>query len=146
MRCTIFFSKSVLVLILFVFGIGLGKTNAQNGPQMTFDSTHHHFGVIKEGKKAIHKYKFENTGNRDLKIEEVKTTCGCTVADYPKEAIPPGGRGKIIVSFDTKHKDGPYVKGVNVHHNGGISNLIVFITVKGEKSKIPEMEIPFEDN
>jgi len=143
MKFSLTHSKLTVLIFSLVLLTASTSLYGQNQAIMTFDSTHHHFGKIKAGKKAVHKYKFVNTGNRDLKISEVKTTCGCTVAKYPKDPIPPGGKGKIEVAFDTKDKNGPYVKGVNIHHNGKdeVSNLIVFITVKGEPIKEMEFDL-----
>lgn len=135
---------TLLILTLIACAVFLSPTTLKAQAVMTFDTTHHDFGKVKAGKKAVHVYKFKNTGDRDLVIREVKTTCGCTVAEFPRKPIAPGKKGKIVVAFDTKEKNGPYVKGVNVHHNGGVSNLIVYIEVLGEPLQ-EEIEYPEEE-
>ena len=75
-------------------------------PRITFKQKNFDFGVLIEGEKVAHTFKFENTGNADLVITKVSTTCGCTVADYPKDPIPPGGKGKIEVVFNSAGKHG----------------------------------------
>ncbi|MFN8330166.1 MAG: DUF1573 domain-containing protein [Saprospiraceae bacterium] len=37
-------------------------------------------------------------------ISDAKGSCGCTVPDWPREPVPPGGSGVINVQFDSKGK------------------------------------------
>lgn len=84
---------------------------------MTFDKTEHDFGVIKQNDIVTYSFKFTNTGNNDLIITDAKGSCGCTVPEYPKEAIKPGESGKIKVSFDSKRKSGQQLKSVMLTAN-----------------------------
>jgi len=61
-------------------------------------------------------FTFTNTGNAPLIISEVKTSCGCTVPTYSKEAIMPGKDGEIKISYDTK-KVGSFTKTITVLSN-----------------------------
>ena len=80
--------------------------NGKELPRITFKQKNFDFGVLIEGEKVEHTFKFENTGNADLIITKVSTTCGCTVADYPKNPIHSGGKGKIEVVFNSEGKHG----------------------------------------
>lgn len=126
MRST--FYTSLLACFILMLTSAVAQAQA---PKMEFKNTTHDFGKVKAGEKARHVYKFKNTGDAALKIKDVKTTCGCTVADYPKKKIKPGKKGKIVVEFDTHDKNGPYAKGVNIYYNGGEAHLIILIDVKG---------------
>ena len=84
---------------------------------MTFDKVEHDFGVIKQGSKVDYSFKFTNTGENDLIITDAKGSCGCTVPDYPKEAVKPGESGKIKVSFDSNKKSGKQTKTVSIFAN-----------------------------
>ena len=53
-------------------------------------NTMHDFGEIPTGNPVTHKFTFTNTGDIPLVISSAKASCGCTVADYTKEAIAPG--------------------------------------------------------
>ena len=46
-------------------------------------------GTIDEGQKLEVSFRFRNSGDKPLVIERVTPTCGCTVADPPKEPIAP---------------------------------------------------------
>jgi hypothetical protein len=76
-----------------------GPTTAITFPETTFD-----FGEVMEGDVVEHVYKFKNEGNEPLIISNAKGSCGCTVPEWPKEPIPVGGSGEIMVRFDSKNK------------------------------------------
>jgi hypothetical protein len=69
-----------------------------------FDKYEHNFGNIKEGDVVETVFKFTNTGNEPLIIESAQGSCGCTVPEYPKEPIPPGGSGDMKVKFNSQAK------------------------------------------
>lgn len=85
--------------------------------KLAFDETRHNFGTVKEGAIVNHEFVFSNDGSVPLIISDVRSTCGCTVADWPREPIPPGGTGTIPVRFDTKKKVGVQSKPVTITAN-----------------------------
>src|SRR3954466_10186020 len=72
------------------------------------------YGKIAEGQKLEVLFRFRNTGTRPLVIESVHPSCGCTVADPPKEPIAPGAEGEIRGSFDSNGKSGQQHKTIEV--------------------------------
>ncbi len=76
------------------------------------------FGSIPMGETIKLRYRFTNTGTRPLFVTHVRAGCGCTVADYTKDAIAPGGMGEITAAFDSrKSQPGNVRKVVVVHTN-----------------------------
>jgi len=75
------------------------------------------YGKITEGQKLEVLFRFKNTGNKPLVIESVHPSCGCTVADPPKEPIAPGAEGEIKGSFDSNGKSGQQHKTIAVMTN-----------------------------
>src|SRR5947209_1999120 len=63
---------------------------SQAAPQITFDHTVFDFGRVKQGEKPTHSFGFSNSGNWDLVIEKVRTTCGCTAAVASTGPYRPG--------------------------------------------------------
>src|SRR3954468_24057485 len=59
----------------------------------------YNFGTIAGGDSVLAKYSFTNAGNTPLFIFNTRTTCGCTVTDFPKEPIMPGESGVVSVTF-----------------------------------------------
>jgi hypothetical protein len=86
-------------------------------PAMEFDATEHDFGTINEGDKVIHMYKFKNTGEAPLIIQEAKGSCGCTASDWTKTPIPVGGEGYVKAEFDSNGKPNAQNKTVTVTAN-----------------------------
>lgn len=82
-----------------------------------FDNATHDFGTIAAGVKAEHTYKFTNTGTADLIISDAKASCGCTVPNYTKEPVKPGGTGEVSVVFDSAGKSGNVEKTVTLTLN-----------------------------
>ena len=75
------------------------------------------YGKITEGQKLEVLFRFKNTGDKPLVIEGVHPSCGCTVADPPKEPIAPGGEGEIKGAFDSNGKSGQQHKTISVKAN-----------------------------
>jgi len=84
---------------------------------MAFTGDTHDFGEINEGDKVSHTFKFSNTGQEPLIINSAKGSCGCTVPEWPKEPIPPGGEGEIMVEFNSKGKKNKQTKTVTINAN-----------------------------
>lgn len=82
-----------------------------------FESDSHDFGTIDEGDKVSHKFAFTNSGDEPLIINSAKGSCGCTVPEWPKEPIPPGESGEILVEFNSKGKKNKQTKTVTINAN-----------------------------
>ncbi len=83
-------------------------------------------GFVTAGTKTEIKFRFKNTGTKPLFIIAARPGCGCTVADYPKEAIAPNAQGIITAAYDIyKGTKGEFSKNISVtantkgttHHN-----------------------------
>jgi len=86
-------------------------------PMIQWDNTDHDFGTITEGQKVTHVYKFKNTGEAPLIIQEAKGSCGCTASDWTKAPIPVGGEGYVKAEFDSNGKPNVQNKTVTVTAN-----------------------------
>ncbi len=106
-----------------------------NVAKLVFEAPDFDFGEVQEGAKIMHTFRFFNAGKVPLLIAHAKSTCGCTVPKWPKNPIPPGGDGKIIVEFDTKNKAGFQKKPVTVTANTYPSGTKVFLIGKVNKKK-----------
>ena len=92
------------------------------------------YGKITEGQKLEVAYRFKNTGTKPLIIESVHPSCGCTVADPPKEPVAPGAEGEIKGSFDSNGKSGQQHKTIFVMANTkGVQNHELSFTVDVQK-------------
>jgi len=101
----------------------------ENLAAMTFERDLHDFGEITQGDKAETEFRFTNTGSSELIISDASGSCGCTVPEWPKEPIPPGGSGVIKVVFDSGKKSGQVSKTVTVVANTNPARTT--LTIKG---------------
>lgn len=101
-------------------------------PVMTFDKTEHDFGTINIGDKVEYSFSFKNTGEADLIITKAVGSCGCTIPEYPKEAIKPGESAKMKVSFNSAGKHGLQQKSVTIVTNSekGTESLLIKASIK----------------
>jgi hypothetical protein len=93
---------------------------AQDSPKIKFDETSHNFGTFPETEpvqKCV--FKFTNVGNQPLVINQAVASCGCTVPEYTKTPIPPGGKGTVEVTYNGKGKfPGHFKKSITIRTNG----------------------------
>jgi hypothetical protein len=88
-----------------------------NVAKITFTEASFDFGKAKADEVVKHSFVFKNTGNVPLLIREARSTCGCTVPEFPKDPIPVGGSGEINVKFNTAGKDGRQKKPIIITAN-----------------------------
>ena len=79
------------------------------------------FGRRKMGEVINITFHCTNTGNKLLYLFDVRPGCGCTLVDYTKTPIQPGGQGIIEAKFDTK-KSHPGIVHKSVHVSANASN------------------------
>ena len=103
------------VLVTFVFGTR--PLDSTRTPQIFFDEQIHDFGVVSREDLPQHRFTFSNTGQTDLVISEVDSSCGCTAALLSAETILPGGLGEIDVSFNPQGRRGEQKQTVSVYSN-----------------------------
>lgn len=104
-----------------------GSVDKSKLPVIKFAEENFDFGKIIQGEKVSHVFTFKNEGKSNLIIASAKASCGCTVAQPPKEPIAPGGTGKIDVVFDSNGKSGHVTKSITVVTNCEPSTAILVI-------------------
>lgn len=86
------------------------------------------FGEIIQGEKVDIEFNIKNTGQGDLIISDVNTTCGCTVPSWPRNNIKKGTTEKIRITFNSQGKKGIQTKKVTLITNATPSTKILTIT------------------
>lgn len=117
----------ILVMACFFLSTSLNAQDSKVG-ELSFESEVIDYGEVALNSDGERTFKFTNTGDAPVVISKVKTTCGCTVADYPKTAILPGSSGEIKVKYATK-KAGTFTKGITVLSNA--KNATQSLKIKG---------------
>ena len=85
--------------------------------RLDFDTKMHDYGNVKEGETVKYSFKFHNKGKKDLKIYQVKSTCGCTAPDPKKTELKPGESSEIEVTFYSAGKHGRETRDITVFSN-----------------------------
>jgi len=92
-------------------------TDTNQLARITYEQPEFLFGTVSEGDVVEHVFKFTNTGKVPLTILKCRSSCGCTVPEWPEEPIPPGGTGEIKAKFNTDGKMNDQKKSITVTAN-----------------------------
>jgi hypothetical protein len=103
-------------------------SKADNNAEVIWEKKAYDFGKLQRGNPAITYFTFTNTSNEAIVIEKVKTSCGCTASEYPKEPVLPGATASIKVTYDTK-RAGAFSKSISVYLSN--SNPVTMLKIKG---------------
>jgi len=123
-----YFSALAVILV-----ITLISCTEEKKADIKFAESEFDFGTIKQGDKVNHTFSFENKGNDDLIITNAMGSCGCTVPEYPKEAVKPNAKADIKVSFNSAGKEGDQTKSVTIYSNAKDSIVVLKIKAHIEK-------------
>ena len=74
---------------------------------LVFVQLNHDFGHVFPGAHLETDFNFTNRGSNSVTISDVKTSCGCTVADLDRKTLQPGESGRIRVKFQVAQNSDP---------------------------------------
>lgn len=92
------------------------------------------FGQIKEGEVLKHDFILKNESQKKLNINDITTSCGCTVSQVKKKALLPGESTFIEVQFKSKGYSGAAQQFVYVHTDS-IDNPVIRYIIKTDVVK-----------
>lgn len=115
------------------------KDKKVKAPEITFERVVYDYGSITQGDNGICEFAFKNTGKSDLILTNCRSTCGCTVPQWPKGPVAPGKKGVIRVRYNTQRLGG-INKSVTVESNA--TNGRVVLSLKGNVSPKPVEAAP----
>lgn len=107
---------SLLLVALAVCGICLAA--GKGAPEITFESTTHDFGTIREADGPVTvKFTYTNTGCAPLALTTVSAPCGCTKPKFSPKPLAPGKSDDIEVTFSPKDIKGEFMRTISVWTN-----------------------------
>ena len=109
--------------------------NTVKDPVISFEKTVHDYGTIEYGANGECEFKFTNTGKEPLLLSNVRSSCGCTVPEWPKEPIMPGQTSAIKVRYNTS-RVGTINKTITVTSNA--TEPTVTLSIRGYVNNKPE--------
>lgn len=119
-----------LIVSLFVLvftSVSLAQTDKSSTAGIKFTELEYDYGTIQQGDKVHHEFQFTSTGKEPLMISQAKGSCGCTVPEFPTQALKKGEKGTIKVTFDSAGKMGSQDKTVTVITNTPDSPIVLHI-------------------
>lgn len=108
------------------------QKGSDNSPVISFSKTEFDFGTIRMGSEAVHYFVFSNSGKSPLIILNVRTSCGCTVTDWPKTPLGAGMKDSLKVEYNTRVK-GVFNKTITVQSNA--RDPLVELRIRGNVVK-----------
>lgn len=78
--------------------------------------TERDFGELRHGATARFIFKFQNKQTGPIVLQTVRTTCGCTAAEWTEAPIEPEQTGEVVIEFDA-NKGGAFRKKITVFFN-----------------------------
>jgi hypothetical protein len=106
---------------------GIQDDDSTSVPEITFNTLVHDFGVLTEGEKVAYVFTFTNSGSGSLVINSATTSCGCTVPQYSRKPVLPGGKGTLEVVFNTSGYKGMQTKTITVQSNAMTPVIVLAI-------------------
>lgn len=101
----------------------------KTGPRLVFEKPIYNFGKVPAGEGVRCNFKFLNSGDETLHIQDLSINCGCTsVGEWP-HMLAPGASGILPVVLDTSHLNGAVSKKIPIQSdavNG--TNLVLVMT------------------
>ena len=88
------------------------------------------FGTIETGDSVRLKYRFYNAGKTPLVVYQARPECGCTVTEFPKDAVMPGKSGFIAATFKSGTHAGAVNKTITVTTNT-INRALHILVLRG---------------
>ena len=90
---------------------------AKSGPSLQIDEPDFDFGTMYRGKRVSHRFVIRNSGDEMLKINNVRSSCGCTVPTLDKRELKPGESTELVAVFDSGRFRGQVTKNIYLYSN-----------------------------
>lgn len=129
----------------FLFLIVLANAQQLSQPQPATDDflklkvTEYNFNQIPQGKPVYYNFEITNTGKTELKLDDVRASCGCTTPEWSREPIAPGATAKIKVGYNAA-AEGYFDKYITLMYNNSTQSKQIRII--GTVWKAPEGSAP----
>lgn len=123
--------KRHILLILFAL------CTSSAWAQLAFDPAEWDFGTLPEANGRVsHTFTGVNRGEKPIVILDVMSTCGCTVPEFSRQPIMPGGNTQITVTFDPTNRPGAFNKELYIYSSE--RQKIATLTIRGSVTARPK--------
>ena len=138
--------KKLLSVFAFFFAVAtvtiaqekVAAAKAEPGPAIKFEKYTVDYGTVDYNSDPFRTFRFTNVGTEPLIVMSARSSCGCTVPEWPKEPIAPGASAELKVRYATD-RPGAINKTITVTTNANPADVILNITgtVKAKPAEAP---------
>jgi len=108
----------IALALLLAAGPPLSSQTAKSaGPRISIEPAEHDFGPARQDQKLVYDFVVANTGDQELSLLKLATSCGCTAAFPAERVVPPGGSTTLTVTLETRKYKGVLERSVSVASN-----------------------------
>ncbi|MBI2425615.1 MAG: DUF1573 domain-containing protein [Candidatus Hydrogenedentes bacterium] len=106
--------RKFTVVLLGALACWSVSPGAHATPKISSPEAIFNFGEVDNSGDVIHDFVIKNEGDTPLSIQNVKTSCGCTVAELKKKVLEPAEETTVSAKFSLKGKTGQQTKIITV--------------------------------
>ncbi|MEE9214297.1 MAG: DUF1573 domain-containing protein [Thermodesulfobacteriota bacterium] len=107
------------------------RSLVEDQPDIFFEEPIYNFGKVYKNEDVEHVFVFQNHGTKELKIEKIKASCGCIVAETSTRNVPPGMTGIIVTILRSGLNTGHITESISVYSNDP-DNPVYALKLSGE--------------
>jgi hypothetical protein len=125
--------KFIFLVIAVAISITFSCSQSQSGKSekaaiITFKETNHDFGAVEQNSNCTYEFEFKNTGKESLILNNVQSSCGCTIPEWTNESVGKNKIGHIKIKYNSSIV-GSFSKSITVYSNA--TNSPVSLKIKG---------------
>lgn len=102
-----------LLLAILAFISANTATDPRPGVVKWTTETDHDFGTLRQGRTATFTFTFQNALEEPIVLETVRTTCGCTAAEWTEAPVEAGQSGEVVIEYSADRR-GDFKKKITV--------------------------------
>ena len=91
-------------ILLAVMGVLLAAEtcSAEAWVAKLFSEDEHDFGTVARGADVVYRFEAKNVYKQDIRLESVRSSCGCTSAAIEGDVLKTGELGYVVATFNTR--------------------------------------------
>ncbi len=95
-----------LLAAIALTALAAAPAAGQEWARKMFEGTNHDFVSVARGSKVQYRFVFANLYKEDVHIASVRSSCGCTTAEYTDRPIKTYEKGEVIATLNTRSYSG----------------------------------------
>jgi hypothetical protein len=98
--------RVMLPATILLAALAAAPAMGQEWARKMFEATNHDFVSVARGSKVEYRFVFTNLYKEDVHIASVRSSCGCTTAQFSERPIKTYEKGEVIATLNTQSYSG----------------------------------------